>query len=171
MPKHLSDKELVQKAQQELPYNTNSFEVLMLRYQSRIFNVCNSVLKDYHLAEDATQNSMLRVFHHLKNFKSESSFFTWIYRISYNESLQIINKNKNYTTAYEDNSFIYDNVDHEIEVEEIFSTLSDDEKELLTFKYVLEFSDEEIANHLGIKLSAAKMRLKRVKERINLKNE
>ncbi|MBU0720198.1 sigma-70 family RNA polymerase sigma factor [bacterium] len=145
--------------------------MLINRYQNKIFNVCKSVLKDHHLSEDATQNSMLRIFHYLKKFKNESSFYTWAYKIAYNESLQIINKNKNMfvNDNVKDLVFTHDPVDMEIEVESIMQKLNQEEQELLFFKYTLEFADEEIASIAGISLSACKMRLKRLKEKI--KNE
>ena len=166
----IADKELVVRAQKELPYNTHSFEVLISRYEQKNFNLSLSILKDYHLAEDATQNTMLRIFHYLKNFNNESSFFTWVYRIAYNESVQIINKNK--TTQLNAREFEHSytqQLDHELEVEKIKSTLDDEEQEILHLKYELEFKDEEIAKIFGIELSACKMRLKRLKDKIKNK--
>jgi RNA polymerase sigma factor (sigma-70 family) len=166
--KNKSDSDLVLQAQRELPYNTTAFEILINKYQKRIFNVCFQVLKDYHLAEDATQNTMLRIFHYLKNFKNDSSFFTWVYTISKNESLQLINKNKNNLYVDEifevDNS--YENLFKGIIVDQIYKNLTEEETELLVLNYTLEFKDEEIAALKEISLSACKMRLKRLKEKI-----
>lgn len=152
-----------------MPYSTGSFEELINRHQSKLFNVCLGVLKDYHLAEDATQNAMIRIFHYLKSFKNESSFFTWAYKIAYNESLQLINKDKNFFVldGVEDRNFVFDDIDTKLQVEEIFKNLTQEEEELLVLKYILEFKDEEIAEINSISLSACKMRLKRLKEKIH----
>lgn len=158
-------------AQKELPYNTHAFEILINRHQGKIFSVSMAILKDYHFAEDATQNAMLRIFHYLKTFKNESSFFTWAYRIAYNESLQIINKNKKLSLV-EEESLLYrpnSNLDRELEVEQIMDTLKADEQEILYLKYTMEFKDEDIANILELELSAFKMRLKRLKDKIHNK--
>jgi len=158
-------------AQKELPYNTHAFETLINRHQGKIFNVCMAILRDYHAAEDATQNTMLRIFHYLKNFENESSFFTWAYRIAHNESLQIINKNKK--SPLIDEEFYIDssnkNLDLELEVEKIMNSLSAPEQEMLYLKYTMEFKDEDIANILELELSAFKMRLKRLKDKIQNK--
>lgn len=151
--KSLSDFDLVCRAQKELPYNTSAFEELMVRYEKRIFYLCQNILKDYHLAEDATQKSMIRVFHHIKSFKNESSFFTWFYAIARNESLQLFNKNKNYI-ASKNVEIVdyasYEDLDLAIDVEALLSRLDEEERELLYHKYTLEFKDEETAAMMRI---------------------
>jgi RNA polymerase sigma factor (sigma-70 family) len=112
---------------------------------------------------------MIRIFHYLKNFKNESSFFTWAYKIAYNESLQLLNKDKKFLVleSVEDLNFVFDDIDTKLQIEEIFKNLTQEEEEILVLKYMLEFKDEEIAQMHSISLSACKMRLKRLKEKIH----
>lgn len=57
-------------------------------------NVCYGYIKDRDDAEDITQDIFLEVFKTIKNFKEESSLFTWIYRIAISKSLDEIKKRK-----------------------------------------------------------------------------
>lgn len=165
--KRLSDQELVGLAQLELPYNTHAFETLLNRYQEKIYNTCKRILNDDHLAEDATQNAMLKIFHYLKDFEQKSSFYTWAYKIACNESLQIIYKNRKYKVLdYNDELHIsYDNKEKLVEVENLLSKLDNDEQVLIMLKYFSELKDKEISEILKVNLSTVKMRIKRLKER------
>lgn len=164
---HFDEKRFVYQAQQELPYVTKSYEILMLHHQNKILAICKRILLDEHLAEDATQNTMLKIFHHIKKFQYESAFSTWIYAIARNESLQILKKNKK--IYHEDIESLYEeiNILEFLEIERIYELLNEEETELLQLKYESELTNEQIAEQLGISLSACKMRIKRLLEKLN----
>jgi len=61
-----------------------AFEPLVVKYQDRIFNLCWRMCGDRQAAEDLTQETFLRAFEGLRQFKGHSSFFTWLYRIAVN---------------------------------------------------------------------------------------
>jgi len=63
------------------------FNQLVLHYTSTIYKVALRVLKHEQDAEDVTQNVLLRVFLKCKNFKGQSEFRTWVYRITLSEAI------------------------------------------------------------------------------------
>ena len=165
----LSDKELVLKVKQDLPYQTESFEVLTKRYHNTLFSICLRIIGDTFLAEDAYQNTMLKIFRYIHNFHMDSSFKTWAYRIAFNESISIkktlkheIESVKDYA-AYENKN----NLDNEIEVEKLLNYVTEEERQILILKYTVELSDKEISEVIGISLSALKMRLSRAKLKLH----
>lgn len=163
-----SDKELVLLAKSELPHNTVSFERLTQRYHNVLYSICWRIVGDKFLAEDAYQNTMLKIFRYLEGFKMESSFKTWAYRIAFNESVSVKNAHKHELDdirdyeAYDENSVL----DDEMEVERLLSHLEEDERELMVLKYTVEMSDKEIAETMNISLSALKMRHLRIKKKL-----
>ena len=69
-----------------------AFDLLVLKYQSRIAGLALTFVKDRHLAEDIAQESFIKAFKSLESFREESAFYTWLYRIAANTS-------KNYLTS------------------------------------------------------------------------
>lgn len=65
-----------------------AFETLVLRYRPRVTALALQLTGNAHDAEDVTQDVFLRAWQHLPEFEQRSAFFTWIYRIAVNRSLQ-----------------------------------------------------------------------------------
>lgn len=87
----LSDAELVQLAKVG---QLEAFEVLVDRYERRVYTLAYRILNNQHDAEDATQETFLRVLEHLKEFQQNASFSTWLFRIATNTALKILHKRK-----------------------------------------------------------------------------
>ncbi len=65
----------------------SSFEVLIDRYQNKIFNIMLRMVANRETAKDLTQDVFLKVFENLENFNFKYRFFSWIYRIAVNEAI------------------------------------------------------------------------------------
>ena len=61
-----------------------AFEALVLRYQKKVVNLCFSHLNQYEEACDLAQEVFVQVYHSLGGFKGQSSFSTWLYRVTLN---------------------------------------------------------------------------------------
>lgn len=64
--------------------DNNAFDELVLRHKERIFNMCYRFFGDYEEANDSAQEVFMKVYMSLKGFRGESSFPTWLYRITVN---------------------------------------------------------------------------------------
>jgi len=67
--------------------DTGSFEVLMRRYNRRVYRAARAVLRDEGEAEDVVQDAWVRAYTHLRQFSGRASFATWLTRIAFHESL------------------------------------------------------------------------------------
>lgn len=72
----------------------NAFNILVRKYQERIYWVIRKMVVDHDDADDITQEVFLRVYKAVKDFRGESKFFTYLYRIAINLSLNHLSKNK-----------------------------------------------------------------------------
>ena len=71
-----------------------AFRMLTVRYQDRIHRLCSSYTKDALEAEDVTQEVFVKVFKKLGSFQGDSAFYTWLYRIAVNTSMDWVAKRK-----------------------------------------------------------------------------
>lgn len=62
----------------------SAFETIILNYQDRIYNLCRHMLGNAHDAEDAAQDTFLKAYQKLKDFRPNASVYTWLYRIAVN---------------------------------------------------------------------------------------
>lgn len=84
-----TDAELIRHVQAG---NKAAFDVLVLKYQSRVLTLIRRYINDVMEAEDVAQETFIKAYKGLVNFRGESAFYTWLYRIA-------VNTAKNYLTA------------------------------------------------------------------------
>jgi RNA polymerase sigma-70 factor (ECF subfamily) len=97
----LSDTELVKRAQNN---SMSAFKELMERYKRKVYFTALGVVKTHQDAEDILQETMLQALRSIGNLKQTSGFVSWILRIAYNRSIDLIRKRKRevYTTDDEE---------------------------------------------------------------------
>jgi RNA polymerase sigma-70 factor (ECF subfamily) len=86
----LPDEELVEEV---LRGNNTFFELLMRRYNQRVFRACRAILRNDSEAEDVAQDAYVRAYEHLRQFERRASFSTWLTRIAINEALARARRN------------------------------------------------------------------------------
>jgi RNA polymerase sigma-70 factor (ECF subfamily) len=77
------------------------YELLMRRYNQRLFRVIRSVILDDGEAEDVLQDAWARAYEHLEQFENRASFATWVTKIALYESLARVRKEKRFKTFEE----------------------------------------------------------------------
>jgi len=82
--KALSDEEVVRRV---LEGETALFELIMRRYNQRLYRMARAILRDDAEAEDVTQDAYVRAYQHLGQFAGRSQFATWLTRIAIHEAL------------------------------------------------------------------------------------
>lgn len=90
------DLKLVSEARQG---SRDSFERLLLRYERSIFNAAYRILRDYEDAKDVTQSVFLKAFQNLEHFNAKHRFFSWLYRIALNESINLSKSRRRFDGA------------------------------------------------------------------------
>ncbi|HEX7284959.1 MAG TPA: RNA polymerase sigma factor [Candidatus Angelobacter sp.] len=84
LPMHLQDEAVVQ---QVLAGETALYEILMRRYNQRLYRMARAILRNDAEAEDVMQDAYVRAYQHLRQFAGKSSFATWLTRIAIHEAL------------------------------------------------------------------------------------
>lgn len=144
---------------------------LMNQYGNSVLRMCYVYLKDYQLAEDAAQETFIRVYQHYEEFHNRSSVKTWIIQIAINLCKNQMRthwwKNRFHQEMIEvETSGYYDSfLDRQMVLMEI-SKLSVKYREVILLYYYQELTILEIADVLGEKESTIKARLVRAREKL-----
>ena len=147
---------------------------LIDRYQQRLFNVALRMLGNVQDAEDVTQTVFCNVFHKLRTYDPRFKFFSWIYRMTVNESLNLLKRRKP-TVGLEDDlglpapgAAADGAAEAEDRVSRALASLKPDDRAVVVLKHFVSFSYEEIAEVLGIPVQTVKSRLFTARERLRL---
>jgi len=97
------DQELVRRVQQG---NKAAFDQLVIKYQHKIVHLVNRYVKDPSEAQDVAQDTFIKAYKALGDFRGDSAFYTWLYRIAINTAKNyLLSRSRRYT-------------DYEIEVQD-----------------------------------------------------
>ena len=144
-----------------------AFQKLLRNYQRPLYNHIRNIVLNHDDADDVLQNTFVKVFQYLKNFKGESKLFSWMYRIATNEAITFINQKakRNGTTSEAIQNKIVDNLQadtyfdgNEIQFKLQKAILLLPEKQQLVFKmkYYEEIKYEDMSEILGTSVGALK---------------
>lgn len=91
--KNLEDKELVQKFVNPDTRNF-AYNQLVRKYQQKVYWHIRKMVIDHDDADDLTQETFIKIWKNLENFRQESQLYTWIYRIATNECLNFLSSKR-----------------------------------------------------------------------------
>ncbi len=164
--------------------NRNAFANIVRRYESRVRGYCAVALSSPVLAEDAAQEIFIKAYQALGQFRGNSSFSTWIYRISANHCTDILRKlsrqkNESWEALIEkDGDKIEallstppeaENSDQSELLAKLLDTLPEKSKTILVLREIHGLSYQEMADSLGCTVDAVKARLKRARQELDVK--
>jgi RNA polymerase sigma-70 factor, ECF subfamily len=89
----LSDEELLARIDTRNTYD-RAFHALVDRYKEKLYRLLIRILQVHEDADDALQNTFIRLWEKHAQFKAESSLYTWLYRVASNEALMLLRKRK-----------------------------------------------------------------------------
>jgi len=76
-----TDQQLVERVQKG---DKRAFDLLVLKYQHKMISIVSRYVRDSHEVQDVVQEAFIKAYRALKNFRGDSAFYTWIYRIAIN---------------------------------------------------------------------------------------
>ena len=81
MADNIADKEIIERVKNG---DKKAYDLLVLKYQQRVINLISRFVKNYADALDISQETFIKAYKALPNFRGESAFYTWLYRIAVN---------------------------------------------------------------------------------------
>jgi len=153
-----------------------AFTALMVRYQRPIYNAAFWILKSADDARDIAQTVFLRVAERLDEFDSQHRFFSWIYRIAVNESLNLLRRN-GHEEALDDDIDLPGSesanpesqardAERSRSIQRALLTMSSNDRTVLVLRHFSECSYQEIAQILEVDEKTVKSRLFEARHRL-----
>ena len=159
--------------------DSNSFGVIVERYQNMVFALALKMLKHREESEEVSQDTFIKVYKSLSKFNGESKFSTWIYRIAYNTCLDRIKKNSKYNNDVEINDVtsneifqaenIFDSLENKersVIIKECMDKLPEDERVIMHLFYFEELSLKEIVKIVSMTEGNVKVKLFRARKKL-----
>ncbi len=155
--------------------NKDSFSEIIKRYEKKLLRYANYITNDYRLSEDIVQSAFIKAYTHLKGFNTSLSFSSWIYRITHNEAINALKKNRKHSNVDIDipsnaPSNIEDFSQDELKrmLDKCLNHLPLKYSEVLTLFFLEEKSYEEISDILRLPIGTIGTRLSRGKAILKL---
>jgi RNA polymerase sigma-70 factor (ECF subfamily) len=155
--------------------NQEAFSQLVETYQRPVYNLCYRMLGDVDEAEDASQETFLRVYKNIKHYDNKRPFSTWLLSIAAHHCIDQLRKRRMVVISMDATPYLdppdglpgpeasfYLKEDQK-RVQTLLKTLSPHDRAAVVMYYWYDFSYEEIAQSLSLSLSAVKSRLHRAR--------
>jgi RNA polymerase sigma-70 factor (ECF subfamily) len=163
-----------------------AFGELVRRYQDRLFNTVYRLVDNADDAQDVVQDAFLNAYRSLENFKGESQFFTWLYRIAVNSAISLKRKQRVALSIHpgpdnrghgheplDDSEFskpgqALERSELEQRIQEALNRLSPEHRTVLILKDMEEHKYETIAKILKVPIGTVRSRLHRARLELRL---
>ena len=172
----VSNSELVKKSQLG---DKSAFEELVKRHQELVFSLSFKLTGNRELANDVAQEAFIRAWKAIRKFRGDSTFGTWIYRITVNTAWTLRKKaKKHYSLNIEDTQepvvvdekkdpeLVAINSDLSLVLRKALNQIPLEQRIIVELKNIEGRSHKEIADYLDISVTAAKVRLHRAHQKL-----
>ncbi len=162
----ISDKDIITLIQNK-DSKEKGFNILLNKYQERLYWNIRRIVVAHEDADDVLQNTCIKIWRGLDKFRADSSLFTWLYRISVNESLQHIKQNKKHQILWQDNSkdLLIDKLESDVyfegneiekKLQKAIIELPKKQRLVFNMKYYEDLKYDQISEILGTSVGALK---------------
>lgn len=143
-----------------------AFATLVTRYQKTVFNAALRMLRNREDARDVSQTVFLKVYEHLGDYDPTHKFYSWIYRIALNESINLLNRRMQIAPIEDNRPDERRGADDEVELEQhgrriqrALVALKVDHRAVIVLKHFMDLSYEDMAAVLELPEKTVKSRL------------
>jgi RNA polymerase sigma-70 factor (ECF subfamily) len=162
----ISDREILDRFANVKTRN-DAFNVLVRQYQQRLYWHIRKMVLDHDDADDILQNTFIKAFKALDNFREDSKIYTWLYKIATNECITFLNNKKKrffvpmvdveYQLSQNLETDAYFSGDRiQMKLQQALLTLPDKQRLVFNMKYFDDLKYEEISEILGTSVGALK---------------
>ncbi|WP_447640544.1 MULTISPECIES: RNA polymerase sigma factor [Chitinophagaceae] len=156
--------------------NQQAFAQLVERYQQYVFTLALRLAPNREDAEEIAQDSFVKAYRYLADFRQDSKFSTWLYTIVQRNAISFLRKKQVDTQSIEDKEFAIQDSNNSLHIlqaksdkqmiNKALALLKPEEASIISLFYLQEQSLDEIGQILGIETGTAKVRLFRARQKL-----
>jgi len=158
---------LLIKRLQDKKTSSEAFKELVSLYKERLYWHIRNMVKDHEDAHDVLQNTFIKIFKNIHNFKGESKLFSWMYRIATNEAISFLNKRakRNHITSEDLQQQLISNLESDVyfegdeiqlKLQQAIASLPAKQQQVFNMKYFQELKYREMSEILETSEGALK---------------
>lgn len=160
--------------------DTKAFADLVNKHKVRVFSVAFQIVRNREDAEEVAQDAFLKAFNAIPQFRGESKFSSWMYRIVYNTAISKVRRKPMFFSSINEdeiNNFtlddIFENLDKRDEVQQkrlvndLMNQLEPDERGLIALYYYDDKSVDDISKITGLSDSNVKVKMFRIRKKMH----
>ncbi|HEY8422936.1 MAG TPA: sigma-70 family RNA polymerase sigma factor [Thermoclostridium sp.] len=160
-----------------------AFETLIQSHQKRVYNIALRMTKNHEDAQELAQDAIVRAFTSIGKFRGDSSFSTWLYRITMNVCTDFLRKRNKAVVISMEQGAVANDSQQSIQIEEeapgpdelveknqlkkmvrdAMDSLSDEHRQVLILRDIMDLSYKEIADTLNVNEGTIKSRINRAR--------
>lgn len=161
--------------------NLSAFEEIVRKYQDKIYNLCCYMLQDREDAQDAAQEVFLKAHGRLKDFRGESAFYSWLYRIAVNtcldqkrkshkipDSVDVVPSVEDLPSSGPSAEQLYQSKEAGKAIQSALQKLPDDLRTAIVLREIEGLSYEEISDAVGTSIGTVKSRISTARKTLRL---
>lgn len=181
----LTREEEIRIVRKVLAGDVNAFEQLVIENQKSVYNLALKIMKNESDALDVSQDVFLKAYTNLENFRGDSRFSVWLYRLAYNACIDASRKSKtgmNVSLTVQDEDSESAELDladtkplpeeeterreTQREVQAAIQELPEEQRRIIVMREFSDMAYEDIASTLGISVGTVKSRLSRARKNL-----
>ena len=148
-------------------YREQAFKELINLYKERLYWHIRHIVKSHDDADDVLQNTFIKIFKNIENFKGDSKLYSWMYRIATNESITFINKRAKQLQVTNEKvqelaiknlqtDVYFEGSDIQLKLQNAIATLPEKQQLVFNMKYFEDLKYKEISDILETSEGALK---------------
>ena len=165
------------------PTRNDAFKKLLQLYKERLYWHVRNIVKNHDDADDVLQNTFIKIYNNIDNFKGESQLYSWMYRIATNEALTFLNQKakrlqlnseelQHYLVENIESDIYFEGNEIQLKLQKAIAGLPQKQQQVFNMKYFQEMKYREMSEILETSEGALKasyhLAVKKIKESLKI---
>ncbi|MGZ7442589.1 RNA polymerase sigma factor [Paenibacillus sp. TH7-28] len=156
-------------ARQAQTGSQEAFIEITRHFEKELYTYCYYLIRDREETKDALQDIFIRAYRNIGDYRGDSPFSAWLYRIAYNHSMDVLKKKKRYqriADRYQNEAKLFTYSEQESAVMELLDPLTPSERNLVLLKAVEQYTFEEIGQIMDCKPATLRKQYERIRNKL-----